>query len=297
MTEHNQSTLDAARPAFAVIDDFVTIKVAGAKADTFLQGQFTCDIRSLKPGQAIPGACCDHKGRMLANGWLGRWQENFMLFLPGNMLNLTIEHLQKFAVFSKVTLMAESGWTALNYAGGSLPALPGELIHSQLPYSNPHGYFLHWLMGPEESIRLMQEKLAKQAVSIESATLQLLQIAAQAVFIQPATRALFTPQMIGLEKLGGVSFNKGCYVGQEIVARTQHLGQLKRHLQTLRVITDKAPQPGDALVDNKQEEMGHIAAAAADPQGGYQVLAVVQDRALSGPLFAGNSPASLLEHF
>ncbi len=295
MTEHYPSVMATAQPALAVIDDFVAIKVAGAKADAFLQGQFTCDIRSLKPDQAIPGACCDHKGRMLANGWLARWQEDFMLFLPKNMLNLTIEHLQKFAMFSKVNLMEESGWAALNYAGGSLPTLPaGELIHSQLPYPNSYGYFLHWIMGPEESVRLIQKKLAENAVPIESSTLQLFLIAAQTVFIQPATRALFTPQMIGLEKLGGVSFSKGCYVGQEIIARTQHLGQLKRHLQTLQLAAGDPPRVGDPLSDDKNEEMGNIAAVGTDPQGGYRLLAVVQDRALPGPLFAGNRPASPL---
>lgn len=267
--------------ALAVISDFVTIAVDGAQASQFLQGQFTCDIRPLQSGQAVLGACCDHKGRMLANGWIGRWQDNYILFLPRTMAATTLEHLQKFAVFSKVTLQEKTGWSALNYLGPALSPLPDHpIIQGKLPYPPHPEYDLHWLIGPQKSIDFTQTVLTEKALLIDSSRLQFLQVLTQLVFIQPATRALFIPQMIGLEKLGGVSFTKGCYVGQEVVARTQHLGQLKRHLQSLHFADALAPpSPGDSLFDEQNETVGQIATVSQDPNGGYLVLAVVQDRA------------------
>jgi tRNA-modifying protein YgfZ len=255
--------------------NFAAIEIAGARAGEFLQGQFTCDIRSLNPGQAILGACCDHKGRILANGWVAQWQENFILFLPQTMLAMTIEHLQKFAVFSKVSLQPKSDWGGVVYCGDPLPQLQkSSLIHGQL--SN-----LHWLIGPESSLRPWRETYPL----MEPSALPHLLVEARAVFIQPATRALFIPQMIELEKIGGVSFSKGCYVGQEVIARTQHLGQLKRHLQKARIIDGAPPQIGDPLLDHQNETVGHIATVGEDPQGGHSLLAVIQDRALTTTIF------------
>lgn len=270
------------------IDDFCAIAVMGAQAESFLQGQFTCDVKTLQPGQAILGACCDHKGRMLFNGWVGRGQENYILYLPKNMRDMSIAHLQKFAVFSKVTLTEKTDWTGLIYLATSLPALPTQdLIQGKLPLHHPHpGDCLHWLIGPSESLQTIRSTLAATMQPIEPAALPLLMILAQLVFIQPATQELFIPQMIGLEKQGGVSFTKGCYVGQEVVARTQHLGQLKRHLQILQMRDGPAPQIGESLFDDKNEIIGQIAAVSIDPADGYRLLAVIQDRALSNPIFS-----------
>ena len=93
------------------------------------------------------------------------------------------------------------------------------------------------------------------------------------------TSLLFTPQMIDLEKMGGVSFTKGCYVGQEIVARTQHLGKLKRHLHRVQIKTDQVLKPGDSLHNNNNEKVGIIVNAVFH-DGVLDALAVVEDRLL-----------------
>ncbi len=274
------------------IPDFMALEITGGQAAQFLQGQFTCDVRTLQSGQAILGACCDHKGRMLFNGWIGRWQDTFIVFLPKNMAAAAQQHLQKFAVFSKVTLHQLSDWTALNYSASALPSLPGtDFIHSQLAYPQSPECYLHWFIGPSASIASIHQALAQPATLIDFSSLERLRILNHLVFVQPSTQALFIPQMIDLEKLGGVSFTKGCYVGQEVVARTQHLGQLKRHLQTIHSSGETRPQVGDPLFDGQNETIGHIAAVSVDLQDGYLSLAVIQDRALSAPIFNSNHQA------
>lgn len=173
-----------------------TLKLSGIKTQEFLQGQLTCDLRLLTlHGQYSLAACCDHKGRMLANFWVMKWETDFLLILPENMIEITKNHLQKYAVFSKVTLSV-----------GSHPEAMTDVA------------------------ALFKNRIEKGIV-----------------ILQPKTSLLFTPQMINLQKLGGVSFEKGCYVGQEIIARTEHLGTLKRHLHRLEINSDTPLAPGDPL--------------------------------------------------
>lgn len=271
-----------------VITDFSAIEVRGVQSSEFLQGQFTCDIRNLSSGQAIPGACCDHKGRMVFNGWLGRGgPENFIVFLPANMLQTAVAHLQKYAVFSKVTLRENSSWKALCYYGKAADLNGNFLIQGHLPCPNPHGFNFYWLIGSQESLNFIQEKLQKNIPLIKESDLRLRLIDLKVVFVQPPTQSLFIPQMIGLEKLGGVSFSKGCYTGQEVVARTQHLGQLKRHLQILQLTAKDAPKIGEPLINSQKEVVGHIASIAECREQTYRLLAVLQDRALEHPIFHG----------
>ena len=158
---------------------------------------------------------------MIATFWVKRWQEDYLLILPETMQEITRNHLQKYAVFSKVMITRDDNEGVSGDVGGE-----------------------EW----------------REAA-----------IAKGVVILQPKTSLLFTPQMINLQKLGGVSFTKGCYVGQEIIARTEHLGTLKRHL---RAITLKTPlEPGDPLKNAAGEEIGVIADAV-----GLQALAVIEDR-------------------
>jgi folate-binding protein YgfZ len=96
--------------------------------------------------------------------------------------------------------------------------------------------------------------------------------------ITSATQDQFVPQMLNMEIIGAVSFNKGCYPGQEIIARTQHLGMLKRRMYLANIRSENSPQPGEELFsgDVQGQASGMIVNAAASPEGGHDVLAVIQ---------------------
>ncbi len=208
------------------------LHITGQDADTFLQGQLTCDVLALSAEKRCFTACCDQKGRMLATFWVQKIQNGYALQLPSNMLALLAAHLKKYAIFSKVILEEQ---------------ITQDLIASSTLYED-----------------VQQGR----------------------VYLQPSTSLLFTPQMINLEKNGGVSFTKGCFLGQEIIARTQHLGQLKRHLYQL-CLPIEAPI-GSAILNPQQEHLGTLVLLA--PQASQWLgLAVIEQRALTQAL-------TLLEH-
>lgn len=277
-----KNSTSIARECFCKILSFSAVRIRGAKATEFLQGQLTCDVLDINNQQAALGACCDHTGRMIANFWVARSEEDFLLFIPKRIAPHLLSHLQKFAVFSKVTLAEEKDWKILNYFSHrplELKNLPS-IIHTQILLPEQH-QILHWLMCPLDN----SEQLGLFEQEISEKEMRLTWILARLVFIEPETMNLFLPQMISLEKLGGVSFNKGCYVGQEIIARTQHLGQLKRHLQHLKGEFLDPPQPGETLQNEQKEVIGQIAAISPDTSSSYQILAVIQDRAKTADIF------------
>ena len=100
------------------------------------------------------------------------------------------------------------------------------------------------------------------------------------IWILPQTTEQFTPQMISLEKHGGVSFKKGCYLGQEIIARTEHLGKLKRHLYTFTLEKAVAANIGDEIMNKEGQKMGIIVIVSEN-----DLLAVVEDRAVQESLY------------
>ncbi len=278
------------RPCFAAIHSFTAVHVNGVNAAKFLQGQLTGDILTLSPRSATLSACCDQKGRMIANFWVGRIEDDYFLFMPRSMSAQLIAHLQKYAVFSKVILNEQNDWAIFNYCGQQLPNFKTDnFIHTQLAVLTQNTQ-LHWFIGKPELMIEVWKCLQNFATEICEEAIQYAWILAHLVFLQPTTMNLFLPQMLELEKLGGVSFNKGCYVGQEVVARTQHLGQLKRHLQKMHVDSTQAPLVGEALHDGQGQQVGHVAAVSLDPKPGYLLLCVIQDHALNSTIFI-NKPA------
>jgi hypothetical protein len=244
-----------------VLSSLTTLKFVGSKAQEFLQGQLTCDMRELSAhGSHSLGACCDHRGRMLANFWVVNWHNDFLLILPKSLSDTVKIHLQKYAQFSKVMITHENHFfiAELNaYCGDKdsaiLITLPSKNRYLLINEKNPF---------PEIAINADETQWRKN------------NIADQLAILCDKTSFLFTPQMINLEKLGGISFTKGCYVGQEIVARTEYLGKLKRHLHRLTIQSHHPLHPG-AELDN--DCVGVVIDAVETDKNNYDLLAVLQD--------------------
>ena len=270
------------------------LAVRGPDAAKFLQGQLTCNINYLSPSQASLGARCTIKGRMLASFYIAMQDDGFLLILPSEQLEALRADLAKYAVFSKITISDASAAWQLFGLSADAPLIDAWRLGEHAAQCAQHE---HGLM-----IRLHDGRaLLCLASSIDSAPLlsglttagantwQLANIQAGLAEVTAATRDLFIPQMLALQSLGGVSFKKGCYTGQEIVARMQYLGRLKRHLQRLQAAADTPLQAGMELFSPvHSSSVGEVVCAArhGDQQ---ELLAVVQDDAVSaGQLFAGS---------
>lgn len=268
------------------------LAVRGKDAESFLQGQFTNDVVHLSEGRSQLNGYCSPKGRLLANFRIWRDSDGFLLSLPRTMLESLTKRLQMFVMRSAVTLEDASGrWVRIGVSGPDAAAelgaaiahLPGdvdELTRSgeftvlRLPGVQPR-YEVH---GPLEAMQRLWDALNVRGAPIGGDAWNLLDILAGIPTILPETEDAFVPQMINYQLIGGVSFKKGCYPGQEVVARMQYLGKLKRQMYLARITADTAPRPGDDVytADDPGQSAGKIVNASPHPDGGCLALAVIQ---------------------
>ncbi len=267
--------------------------VRGEDAFVFLQGQLTNDVRAVSERNSQLTAYCSPKGRMLANGRLFQRGEVFYLCLPRQTLGPVLNRLRMYVMRSKVVI--EDATDTLAHIGlsgpsadielqntlGAAPAHVNDAIQHQgitvIRIPGPHPRFE--LYGDADAMKKLWTALDVQAAPVSSAPWGLLDILAGIPTVYPATVDAFVPQMANMQLLNGISFQKGCYAGQEIVARTQFLGKLKRRMYRVHIDTDTAPKPGDELFAPDTEpaqSAGRIVDAKPHPDGGFEALAVVQ---------------------
>ena len=272
------------------------IACSGADAQAFLHGQFSNDVKQLTPEHSEYTAYCSAKGRMLANFLI--WQEDraYCLELARSLLPAVQKRLAMFVLRAKVKLVdASESRLILGLAGSAavgalrelFPALPREA--HQIVHDPANGTLIalsgarFQLVAELESAKRLWQRLAKALTPVGSACWQWLEIRNGIPLITPATQEQFVPQMANMELIGAVNFQKGCYPGQEIVARTQYLGQLKRRMVLAHVAGEVMPQPGDGLFSNALDGQasGMVVNAQAAPDGGYDLLAVMQTASLA----------------
>ena len=298
------------------LSHFGLISAQGTDAEHFLQGQLTSDVRQVTAVHSLLGAHCNPKGRVLASFRLFRREESYFLQLPCTMIAATLSRLRKYVLMSKTTLedasdalvrIGISGPNAENLLRSALGAVPatvngvittdaGSLITViRLPGLQPR-FELH---GSAPELGAVWNALKPNVTPVGAESWRLLDILAGMPTIYPQTVEAFVPQMINLQQLEGISFQKGCYTGQEIVARTHYLGKLKRRMYLARINSPILPHPGDPLFSpqaDASQSPGQLADACHYPGGGAVVLAVALiDCAENGILQWGDANGPVLQ--
>lgn len=273
------------------------VHVSGPDARSFLQGQITVDVVKWQDKTLQLGGLCDPKGRLLAIFYLWAQNESVYLVLPADLAEGIARRLSMFVLRAKVkiTLLPPDytvhGWlapAASTLVPASWPSQPGtwvalasDAVLANLG-STPSG-FTRWLqIGLDASLTALATHEAAQDLWWWAHT----ESAHPMVFA--ATAGLFVPQAVNLEVLHGVNFKKGCYTGQEVVARSQYLGKLRRRLHV-----GLAPQPGpapDIFIQGQPDPIGRIVMSVRMPQG-HTLLSFEcpTDKLSDNPLCAGGS--------
>lgn len=281
------------------------LAVRGPDAAKFLQGQLTCNLDYLNEGQSSLGARCTPKGRMQSSFRILSEGDGYLLAMARELIEPQLTDLRKFAVFSKSTLHDESAaWVRFGLSGGDgvllslgldLPQTTDSVAreNGRIAVRLADGRAELWAKADEAEV--LQLQLTAQLPQAPLNSWLLAQVRAGVGQVTASTRELLIPQMINLQALGGVSFKKGCYTGQEIVARMQYLGKLKRHLYRLVAEGSEAelPQPGLELYSPVHgSSVGEVVLAATSDDG-LELLAVLQDDAAADGRITLGSPDGL----
>ncbi len=267
------------------------LQVSGPDAATFLHGQLTCDLRQVSATQSTLGAHCTAKGNVISLFRLLRLGDDYLLRLPASLLETARSALARYIVFSKAEIgntreervgLGLSGTTSetlLTALYGALPESPGEVLCldngllCRVPGSVPR--FELWLT-PEAAIAAWKA-LAVEAQPATPDSWLAQDIRAGLAQLAPETSDEFIPQMLNLQAVGALSFNKGCYTGQEVVARMQYRGKLKRILYAAEVESLTPPAIGMSLHSPERKSVGKVL-AWAPLSGGRYLLQLVASK-------------------
>lgn len=276
----------------ADLSDLSLIRARGADTQNFLNGQLSNDVRQLDAAHSQLASWCSPKGRMLVIFRLLRRGDDTLLQLPSSLLEPTLKRLRMFVLRAKVTLEdVDAELVSFGIPGPDAERLlrdvtgfaPGEINGSEtrdeitiarLP--GPHSRFE--IIAPTDAATKLWNSLKAKAAPVGPSAWAWLDIMAGIPSVHPETSEAFVPQMANLEIVGGVNFKKGCYPGQEIVARMQYLGRLKQRMYRAHYAGDVLPRPGDSIFapDFPGQSAGTVVSAQPAPDNGFDLLAVIQ---------------------
>jgi folate-binding protein YgfZ len=211
--------------ALCLLDDFGALRFTGTDAGTFLQGQLSNDVASLAPGVLLRAGLHNPQGRTLALlGLIAAGQDDILAVLPLELVSIVSAHLRRYVLRSKVSISDDSaryrvlGVAATDAATESATDAPG----LRVTYGLPH----------EQRALLLQDALAPApAATMPREQWRALDLTAGLPQVYSATSGQFVAQMLNLDCINAISFTKGCYTGQEVIARAHYRGRIKRRMQ------------------------------------------------------------------
>ncbi|MYE53107.1 MAG: hypothetical protein F4X81_16770 [Gammaproteobacteria bacterium] len=261
------------------LDDLGVLTFDGPDSASFLQGYLTIDLDALGSEPAFT-AMCNIKGRTVLTGYAWREGERVTLIVHQSLCALALSFLAPYLAFSKTQASdATAHCTLIGALGLNLP-VPAHILDAERQIMVLHG----------EDINQAQGLLAA-GPTLDASDWRNTTIAKREVWLETATSGFFLPQMLALDEIGAVSFTKGCYLGQEIVARAQHRGEVKRKLTTL-AWSGEEPHIGAELRGINGHAAGVVVASAAASANEGAALAVMGRHAIEP--FTIKSSASVL---
>ncbi|QYJ97075.1 tRNA-modifying protein YgfZ [Shewanella alkalitolerans] len=302
-----QWPLNEAQPAivFSQLSHLGLISVTGEQARTFIHGQVTTDITSLEADQWRWGAHCDPKGKMLASFRTFAHQDALLMMMPRETLALDLPQLQKYAVFSKAELVdASDDWCLLGVSGEQAPAWIAQSFGETAAELTeiPGGVILR--DGERFILAVKRDTQAELLAKIDQpiydfSAWQAVEIAAGLPNIYARHQSQFVPQMCNVQAVDGISFTKGCYMGQETVARMKYRGGNKRALYIVQGSASVAIDDDSQLEMKLEEDEGYRRAGTiveAVQRDGQLLLSAVlpNDTPLTAQLRVAGDEASVL---
>lgn len=248
------------------LEHFGTLIVTGPEAKSYLQGQLSFDLDRLTPERIELATCNSAQGRVQAVTWLIERDDAIVLLLPTPMLESTLARLKKYVLRAKVKI--ESGtqrFAVYGSSGASNDAPRTHRVHEGRSY-------IRWLGESSRSLCIAEPDLEAASDAEFAEEWRRADIAAGLPQVYPQTHEAFVAQMLNADLLGGIGFEKGCYTGQEIIARTHYRGAVKRRMFRFRS-EGPAPAPGTRVLAGEQHA-GDVVDAVATSTG-CELLAVV----------------------
>ncbi len=290
----------------APLADLGLLAVTGDEAAAFLHGQLTNDVEHLAAGQARWAGYCTAKGRLLSTFRYWRDPAAIRLTVSRPLAAPLARRLSMFVLRAKARVADASDAVALFGLGGEPAAAAaaaalglvvpgpdgsasaGEAHLVGLPPMPAEGLPRWLLVVPAERADAAWRAISAAATPVGAAAWRRTEVLAGIPRIVPGTVELFVPQMLNFESVDGVNFRKGCYPGQEVVARSQYLGKLKRRMFAGHGM-GAVPAPGsDVWPASGTEPCGQVVLAAPDGAGGFDLLFESQTAAVeAGPVRAG----------
>ncbi|HHL0033563.1 tRNA-modifying protein YgfZ [Enterobacter mori] len=292
------------------LDDWALATLTGADAEKYLQGQVTADVAQLTEHQHLLAAHCDPKGKMWSNLRLFRRQDGFALIERRSLRDAQLTELKKYAVFSKVTIAPDDEHVLLGVAGfqarAALKNLFSELPDAEKQVVSEGETSILWFEHPAERFLLVTDAATAERVTAalrgeaqlnNSQQWLALNIEAGLPVIDAVNSAQFIPQATNIQALGGISFKKGCYTGQEMVARAKFRGANKRALWTLAGRASRVPEAGEDLelkMGENWRRTGTVLAAVQLDDGRLLVQVVMNNDMEADSVFRVRDDANTL---
>jgi folate-binding protein YgfZ len=281
-------------PASTSAEQLACIKVTGPDSVKFLQGQTSCDFTQLTLEQGLQGAVCNIKGRVIVNFYAFLRGDDILLIMASDLIETSLNHLKKFAVFFKTQLDSAQEDFKVDYVFSQ----DNLLTKQEMPFACEAiapSHILAQLCQAEVNhylyIRPSDEQNAPQIPDQNDDLFGLSLLSGQAL-IQAENTEKFIPQMLNMQHTHGVSFKKGCYTGQEIVARMQYRGNLKKHLYLLSTQEKLTLSAAMKLANQDGKEVAEVVSSVT-LGGNTLIFAIIGDESAQAPLFYQGTPLTL----